>query len=208
MTTHIDGLHHGSISATAVHLCIDMQLMFAEGTKWASRAVGQVLPQVSEICAIASSRTIFTRFLTPPHLDAAKRQWRRFYEESPSMLAENLKPEQLNLVPELRSFVPPARVVDRYVFSAFATPALAQSLGDLHADTAIFSGVESDVCLLATTLSAIDRGYRVIIVKDAVASSKSSGHRAVMEGVLPRFDQQVELVDAETLLRSWTPAKE
>jgi hypothetical protein len=113
MTTHIDGLHFGSIGATAVHLCIDMQLMFAEGTKWASPAVGQVLPQVSEICAIASSRTIFTRFLTPPHLDAANRQWHRFYEESPSMLAENLKPEQLNLVPELRRFVPPARVVDR-----------------------------------------------------------------------------------------------
>jgi hypothetical protein len=29
-----------------------------------------------------------------------------------------------------------------------------------------------------------------------------------MEGVLPRFDQQVELVDAETLLKFWTPAKE
>jgi nicotinamidase-related amidase len=208
MTTHIDGLHFGSIGATAVHLCIDMQLMFAEGTKWASPAVGQVLPQVSEICAIASSRTIFTRFLTPPHLDAANRQWHRFYEESPSMLAENLKPEQLNLVPELRRFVPPARVVDRYVFSAFAAPALAQSLGDLLADTTIFSGVESDVCILATALSAIDRGYRVIIVRDAVASSKSSGHQAVMEGVLPRFDQQVELVDAETLLKFWTPAKE
>ena len=208
MTTHIDGLHFGSIGATAVHLCIDMQLMFAEGTKWASPAVGQILSQVSEICAIASSRTIFTRFLTPPHLDAANRQWRRFYEESPSMLAENLKPEQLNLVPELCRFVPPARVVDRYVFSAFAAPALAQGLGDLGADTTIFSGVESDVCILATGLSAIDRGYRVIIVKDAVASSKTSAHQSVLEGVLPRFDQQVELVDAETLLKFWTPAKE
>jgi nicotinamidase-related amidase len=123
------------------------------------------------------------------------------------MLADNLNPEQLRLVAELRRFVPPAAVVDRYVFSAFAAPSLSRRLEELGADTIIFSGVESDVCLLATVLSAIDRGYRVIIVRDAVASSKSSGHRAVMEGVFPRFDQQVELVMIDKLLQSWNPMK-
>lgn len=207
MATHIDGLRFGSISPAAAHLCIDMQLMFAEGTKWASPAVAAVLPAVADLCGIAPSRTIFTRFLTPPHLEAANRQWRRFYGESPSMLADNLNPEQLRLVAELRRFVPPAAVVDRYVFSAFAAPSLSRRLEELGADTIIFSGVESDVCLLATVLSAIDRGYRVIIVRDAVASSKSSGHRAVMEGVFPRFDQQVELVMIDKLLQSWNPMK-
>jgi nicotinamidase-related amidase len=207
MATHIDGLRFGSISPAAAHLCIDMQLMFAEGTKWASPAVAAVLPVVTELCSIAPSRTIFTRFLTPPHLEAAKRQWRRFYGESPSMLADNLNPEQLRLVAELRRFVPPAAVVDRYVFSAFAAPSLSLRLEELGATTIIFSGVESDVCLLATVLSAIDRGYRVIIVRDAVASSKSSGHQAVMEGVFPRFDQQVELVTIDKLLQSWNPMK-
>jgi hypothetical protein len=56
--------------------------------------------------------TIFTRFLTPPRLDAANRQWRRFYEESPSMLAAKLKPEQLNLLPELRRCRNPLEILD------------------------------------------------------------------------------------------------
>jgi nicotinamidase-related amidase len=207
MTSHIDGLRFGPIGATAVHLCIDMQLFFAKDTKWASTALAKVLPAVTEICDIAPSRTVFTRFLTPHHLKATKRQWRRFYQESPSMLAKNLKPEQLDLVPELRHFLPHAHVVDRYVFSAFAAPALARFLEELDADTTIFTGIETDVCVLATALSAIDRGYRVIIIEDGVASSRSSGHRAVMEGVLPRFDQQVEIIKAKTLIRKWHAAK-
>jgi nicotinamidase-related amidase len=145
--------------------------------------------------------------LTPHHLKAAKRQWRRFYQESPSMLAKNLEPEQLDQLPELHRFLPHAHVVDRYVFSAFATPALARFLEELDADTTIFTGIETDVCVLATALSAIDRGYRVIIIEDGVASSRSSGHRAVMEGVLPRFDQQVEIIKAKTLVKKWHIAK-
>lgn len=207
MKSHIDGLRFGPISATAVHLCIDMQLMFAKDTKWASTAVSKVLPAVTEICDLAPSRTVFTRFLIPHHLKAAKRQWRRFYQKSPSMLAKNLEPEQLDQVPELRRFLPHAHVVDRYVFSAFAAPALARFLEELDADTTIFTGIETDVCVLATALSAIDRGYRVIIIEDGVASSRSSGHRAVMEGVLPRFDQQVEIIKAKTLLKKWHIAK-
>jgi nicotinamidase-related amidase len=198
-------LRFGLVSPTAVHLCIDMQLMFAEATKWASPAVSQVLPTVTEICCYAANRTIFTRFLTPPNLSVAGRHWRRFYEESPSMLAENLKPEQLEIVPALRRFVPPARMISRYVYSAFAAPTLEETLDLLHADTLLLSGIESDVCVLATALGAIDRGYRLIIVKDAIASSKPEGHDAVVKGVYPRFDQQVEMMTAEVALSIWNP---
>jgi nicotinamidase-related amidase len=123
------------------------------------------------------------------------------------MLASNLKPEQLEIVPQLHPFLAQAHVVDRYVFSAFAAPELARHLEELGAETTIFTGIESDVCVLATALAAIDRGYRVIIVEDGVASSRPSAHRAVMQHVLPRFDQQVEIVKAATLARNWHAGK-
>ncbi|MFO1350526.1 MAG: isochorismatase family protein [Gammaproteobacteria bacterium] len=72
-------------------------------------------------------------------------------------------------------------------------------------DTLIVSGVETDVCVLATVLDAIDAGYRVIVVADAVAASRrpaTARARAVLEAVLPRFDQQVETVSATELLES------
>jgi nicotinamidase-related amidase len=67
------------------------------------------------------------------------------------------------------------------------------------------TGVESDVCVLATALGAIDRGYRLIVIKDGIASSKSLGHDAVTKGIYPRFDQQVEMIAAERALSLWNP---
>jgi nicotinamidase-related amidase len=109
------------------------------------------------------------------------------------------------LVEPLRPFVPPARVIDKYAHSAFEAEAFQDALDELGADTIIFTGVETDVCVLATALTAIDRGYRTILVSDAIASSSPPGHRASLESVYPRFDQQVELIDTDTLLKAWTP---
>jgi hypothetical protein len=43
-------------------------------------------------------------------------------------------------------------------------------------------------------------------VEDAVASSNAKGHDAAMRGILPRFDQQVELVRTPELLNAWKTA--
>lgn len=59
------------------------------------------------------------------------------------------------------------------------------------------------MCVLATVFSAIDAGFRVIVVEEGVASSNEAGHRAALHGILPRFDQQVELVGVGELLSAW-----
>ena len=201
--TNVDGLKFGKIGDRALHLAIDLQVMFSESTKWASPAVNRILPAVEECVSWAPERTVFTRFLTPPSLDQAKGQWRRFYADTPSMLATRLAPEVFEIVPALRAYVPPAAVVDRYVYSVFASGQLREILSDRRPDTLIFSGVEADVCVLASLIDAIDIGYRVIVLKDGVAGSRADGEAAMLKGLLPRFEQQVELVDTEVLLRNW-----
>ena len=67
------------------------------------------------------------------------------------------------------------------------------------------SGVETEVCVLATAMSAVDLGYRTVIAVDAVASSMPESHRACLEHVYPRFDQQVELARVEEILAAWSP---
>ena len=42
-------------------------------------------------------------------------------------------------------------------------------------------------------------------VSDAIASSNEASHEAAFDGIYPRFDQQVELIDTDTLLKAWTP---
>ncbi len=201
--TNVEGLKFGRIGDRALHLAIDLQVMFSEATKWASPAVSRILPAVEECVAWAPERTVFTRFLTPSGIEDAKGQWRRFYADTPSMLASRLPPEVFEIVPALRAYVPPATVVDRFVYSVFASSRLREILYDRRPDTLIISGVEVDVCVLASLIDAIDFGYRVIVLKDGVAGSRADGEAAMLKGLLPRFEQQVELVETEVLLRNW-----
>lgn len=201
----ISGLRFGPIGERAVHASIDMQRLFAEDTEWASPVVRAIAPKVRQICAHAPHLTLFTRFLTPERVEDAKGQWRIYYRHWKSVLASNIDADMLDLLPSLRPFVPPARVIDKYVHSAFEAPPFQEALDDLNADTIIFTGVETDVCVLATALTAIDRGYRTILISDAIASSSAASHEAALAGIYPRFDQQVELIDTDTLLKAWTP---
>ncbi|MGE0004472.1 MAG: cysteine hydrolase family protein [Parvibaculaceae bacterium] len=201
----MEGLRFGAIGGCAVHACIDMQGLFAEETDWASPVVYEIAPRAGRIAARAPHLTLFTRFLTPARAEDAKGQWRIYYRHWRSVLSSNIDAGLLDIIPPLRRFVPPARVIDKYVHSAFEAPAFQDALDELDADTIIFTGVETDVCVLATALTAIDRGYRTILVSDAIASSSPPGHRASLDSVYPRFDQQVEIVDTDTLLRAWTP---
>jgi len=201
----ITGLRFGEIGKRAVHACIDMQRLFAEGSDWSSPAVHAIEPKVSRIAAHAPPLTLFTRFLTPERAADAQGQWQIYYRHWKSVLASNLGHDLLDLLPPLRRFVPPARVIDKYVHSAFEAPEFQRALDDLDADTIIFTGVETDVCVLASALTAVDRGYRTILVSDAIASSSPPGHRSALDDIYPRFDQQVELINTNALLRAWAP---
>jgi nicotinamidase-related amidase len=201
----IEGLRFGPIGKRAVHAAIDMQRLFAEATEWASPVVHDIAPRVARIVAHAPHLTLFTRFLTPVRAEDAKGQWQIYYRHWNSVLAGNIDADLLDLIPPLRRFVPPARVIDKYVHSAFEAPQFESTLDEFTADTIIFTGVETDVCVLATALTAIDRGYRTILVSDAIASSSLPGHNASLESIYPRFDQQVELTDTDTLLKAWAP---
>ena len=59
--------------------------------------------------------------------------------------------------------------------------------------------------VLGTVLGAVDVGYRVIIVRDAICSSSSDqGHDALMEVYHSRFSEQIETANADEILDAWS----
>ena len=80
---------------------------------------------------------------------------------------------------------------------------LHQQLRGAGIDTVIITGGETDVCVMATVLGAIDWGFRVILVTDALCSSADETHDAMMNVYLNRVGEQVETVTTATLLQSW-----
>lgn len=198
---HIKGLRFGPIDQGSVHVCVDMQLLFATDSPWASTAVADALPAAREITARKSRSTIFTRFLCPREPQALSGQWQRLYAHCPEMT--RLDRRLFDIVPELVQLSPDPVTVGRHVFSVFASDEFQLQLFARSARTLIFTGVEADMCVLATVFSAMDAGFRVIVVEEGVASSNEAGRRAAIQGILPRFDQQVELVGVDELLSGW-----
>jgi nicotinamidase-related amidase len=203
MSSKSNEFHYGAPGETAVHICVDMQRMFAEATDWKMPWLERVLPNVVAITAAHPERTIFTRFIPARKAGQGVGMWRRYYERWESMTIEQLGSEMICLVADLANFVPPARTFDKYVYSPWTGSDLHQQLFGAGVDTIIITGGETDVCVLATMLGAIDWGFRVILVKDALCSSADETHDAMMNVYMNRFGQQVECVTTETLLNSW-----
>lgn len=56
------------------------------------------------------------------------------------------------------------------------------------------------MCVLATVLGAIDLGYKVIIITDALCSAMDETHDAVLKLYRKRFSQQIESMSADELV--------
>ena len=151
---------------------------------------------------------MFTRFITPASPEEAAGQWRPYFERWRIATRNALGAAQLDLVPELARFAPPAAVVDKPAYSAFFRSPLANFLKEKGARTVIVSGAETDVCVLSTVLDAVNIGFRVVIVEDALCSSSDQGHDALMTMYRLRFNEQIDLVTAEGLTEIWRPAQE
>jgi len=187
----------------AVHLCIDMQNIFAPGGLWQTPWMARVLPTIASIVSRYQARSVFTRFITPQQPEDRPGQWQSYFRRWHQATRKHLPPSALELVPELAHYVPPARIVDKPAYSAFSNPALANLLIERGIGTVVITGAETDVCVLSTVLSAVDIGFRVVIVEDALCSSSDVGHDALMTMYRTRFHGQVDLVTAEELMDVW-----
>lgn len=195
-----------SIPANAVHLCLDMQRMFVEDTPWRAAWAERVLPVIVELCAFRPERTCFTRFVPAEEQGEGRGTWRTYWERWSSMTIDELGVEMVDLAIPLQGLVPPAKVLDKRVYSPWVATDLDASLQRGNVDTLIISGAETDVCVLAAVLGAVDLGYRVVVVTDALCSSSDQTHDYLLELYQSRFGHQIETAEAEEIMQAWAPA--
>jgi nicotinamidase-related amidase len=189
----------------AAHLCVDMQNIFAKGGLWETPWMERVLPTIEAIVDRYSERTICSRFITPRRPEDRPGRWQHYFRRWEKATRQSLRGDELNLVPAIARYVPPAVVVEKPFYSAFANSGLYDLLVGKRIGTVVVSGAETDVCVLATVLSAVDFGFRVVIVEDALCSSSDEGHDALMTMYRTRLREQIDVVQAEELFEFWRP---
>lgn len=200
-----DGLRHGPLApATTAHLCIDMQRLIAEpGSPWNAAWSETVLPQVLRLVEHAPQACIFTRFIPPAAPEDMPGSWQRYYQYWRDLTSTRINPALLELMPPLTDFVPPAALLDKPVYSPFSGHRLQALLRERGISTLVISGAETDVCVLASVLGAVDRGYRVVLAGDAICSSQDDTHDALMRFYHGRLSHQVEVARTDEILEAW-----
>jgi len=177
-------LRFGPLGPRTVHLCIDMQNLFAEDTPWHTPWMTRVLPVVVEVAERHPEQTIFTRFIPAHHRDELPGGWRRYYRHWAELTLER---------------------IDKRLYSPFSEPALHRLLRERGVDSLVVTGAETDVCVLAAVMDAVDLGYRVVLASDALCSSSDKTHDALMTLYRERFSEQIETAETQAILAVWLP---
>ena len=201
----VNPLPFGPLDGRTAHICIDMQRLFLEPGPWYAPAGLAILPAIRRLLGHAPDRAVFTRFITARNASSAAGSWQRYYTRWQAVTRDELGDGALDLHPDLAPFAADGRVFDKATHDAFDDDAFARHIDTLGPSALVLSGVETDVCVLATAMSAVDLGYRTVIATDAVASSVAESHRACLDHVYPRFDQQIELATVDEILAAWSP---
>ena len=197
------GLQHGPLGKNCLHICVDMQRLFAPGGPWPIPWSERILPTIEEAVSKHASHTLFTRFIPADRPGEGVGSWARYYRRWADVTLATIDPRLVELMPPLSRAVPPAKVLDKRVYSPWTEGGLDNLLRGSATDTLIITGGETDVCVLATVLGAIDRGFRVIVVTDAVCGSADQTHDALMALYHSRFSEQVEVATMAEVLDAW-----
>jgi nicotinamidase-related amidase len=181
-----------------------MQRLFAEQTEWSLPWLPRVLPQIVELAGHHAADTVFTRFIPPRSFEQMRGTWRDYYKRWECFTRGHIDGGLLDLVPPLASFAPPAEIVDKQFYCAFYGSGLDRSLQRRRARTIVVTGGETDVCVLATVMAAIDRGFLVVLPTDALCSASDGTHDALLKLYRERFTGQVVTTSTEDVLRAWS----
>jgi nicotinamidase-related amidase len=180
-------LPFGPLTDRTAHVCVDIQNLFAEETPWHTPWMARVLPVVTRIAECHPSRTVFTRFIPPRRPDGMPGSWQRYCGRWRELTLERIDPRLIELIPPLAALAPPAEVIDKKVYSPFSEPQFSDLLRRRRIDSLVITGAETDVCVLAAVLDAVDLGYRVVLPTDALCSSSDATHDALLTLYGTRF---------------------
>lgn len=152
---------------TAWLVAIDLQGAFLEASSpWAVLDGASAIDGVSRIVKLFGPRTVHTRFV-PPAEPAGS--WEEYYHE---WWPFALDPSAAELW-SLRVQWPVAACVDSFRLGKWQ--ALLR-FWHRRPSGVVVCGVATDVCVLATSIAAVDDGVPVIVVEDACAAASEEAH--------------------------------
>ena len=182
---------------------VDMQKLFLTEKKspWMDEGLSSIIPNIKKLIKNSGIQNIiFTRFTPPKNWQKEQDSWQTYYRLNQKITPDVLGTDALNLIDDFIPYVPNSVVVSRKKSaSIFMAGNFHSIIKKKSARILIFTGVETDYCVLSSVLDAIHLGYYVIVVMDACASSKKQGQKHA-RGIFDRFPEQLWMTSTNDLL--------
>jgi len=182
---------------------VDMQKLFLTEKKspWMDEGLSSIIPNIEKLIKNSGIKNIiFTRFTPPKNWQKEQDSWQTYYRLNQKITPDVLGTDALNLIDDFIPYVPNSVVVSRKKSaSIFMAGNFHSIIKKKSARILIFTGVETDYCVLSSVLDAIHLGYYVIVVMDACASSKKQGQKHA-RGIFDRFPEQLWMTSTNDLL--------
>lgn len=182
---------------------VDMQKLFLTEKKspWMDKKLLSIIPNIKKL--IENSRiqnVIFTRFTPPKNWQKEQDSWQTYYRINQKITTSVLGTEALDIIDNFMQYLPNSVVASRKKSaSIFMAGNFHSKIKKKSTKILIFTGVETDYCVLSSVLDAIHLGYYVIVVMDACASSKKQGQKHA-QGIFERFPEQLWITSTNNLI--------
>ncbi len=88
----------------------------------------------------------------------------------PIILTEHYPKGLGKTVPEIKEVLKEYKPIEKVIFSCFGSEKFKSRLKELGVKRLMLSGIESHICIEQTALDALDAGYEVHVIADAISS--------------------------------------
>ena len=183
---------------------VDMQKLFLTDKKspWMDKKLQSIIPNIEKLIkTLGEEKVIFTRFTPPKTWKDEHDSWQTYYKINREITTSILGTKALDIIDNFNRYVPNASVASRKKSaSIFLAGNFHSKIKKQSSKILIFTGVETDYCVLSSVLDAIHLGYFVIVVMDACASSKKEGQKHA-RGIFERFPEQLWIITTNDLIK-------
>lgn len=174
-----------------VLLVVDMQNVFVR-SEWHVVDIENVIKNIKTLCENFDGKVIFTRHVSDKN---APGTWHDYNRAFASMEAD---PTNWDIVDELKPFA--KNLITKHTYSCFHSDEFRRLIGSCDDTEFYIVGVETEFCVLGALFDAVDEGYRVNLVTDAVSGEKKELSDAVID-ICSRMPSQVKLTTLKKLLK-------
>ena len=195
------------INSKMTLVVVDMQKLFLTEKKspWMDKKLQSIIPNIEKLIkTLGEEKVIFTRFTPPKTWQDENDSWQTYYKINQEITTSILGTKALDIIDNFNQYVSNASVASRKKSaSIFLAGNFHSKIKKQSPQILIFTGVETDYCVLSSVLDAIHLGYYVIVVMDACASSKKEGQKHA-RGIFDRFPEQLWVTSTNDLINHFS----